>query len=202
MHKSHKRSSDSSYPNVARFLVDRGSNRARAIAEVSSPTEKIEPSVLIDVVRDTPPQQRRREEETPFLEGSVAESTLRNQKFAAKRKRRLSPVARKREDRRGPGLGEGCPLVHARPPLLVIPVVMVTPPRRPRAPGHPRTPQTPSPRSRSPRGVPRPPPLSSPLLPPRPRRPYRRPPSRASPPGTRIDPRTSSRSYVFCGECY
>lgn len=56
---------------------------------------------------------------------------------------------------------------------------------------HPRTPQTP------PALYPPSPVASSTTL-----RPPSSSPPFASPPGTRIDPQTSSRSYVFYGECY
>lgn len=94
--------------------------------------------------------RRKKKERNPFEDHTVSESALQNQKFATTRKRG-KPNLRKRERER---VTKGSPLVRVRPPLLVIPVVMETPPRRPRASGHPRTPQTPSSLSRSPRHSP------------------------------------------------
>ncbi|KAG7202082.1 hypothetical protein KM043_004754 [Ampulex compressa] len=81
------------------------------------------------------------------------------------------------------------------PLRTIIPVVMETPPRRPDVspPLHPTSTIGFSPLSSPPA------PPSTLLLPPR--TPPEGPPF-ANLPGTRIDPRTSSRSYVSYGECY
>lgn len=106
--------------------------------------------------RDAPSREitllhRRKKKMRGTFRGPASESALQNQKFTTARKKgkpNLRERERERVTTRGP------PLVRVRPPLLVIPVVMETPPRRPRAPGHPRTPQTPPSLSRSPRHSP------------------------------------------------
>lgn len=146
----------------------------------------------------SPPAKKPRERGTHPFE---------DQRWSQHCKIRSSP-RHKKERAAGPGEEERGterrgvpPLIRARPPLPVIPVVMETPPRRPRAPGHPRTPQTPSALSFSSILTPDSPSLlaasSTPSSPP-----CAEATLRASPPGTRIDPRASSRSYVFYGECY